>query len=194
MVVIGYRKSKREDLAVAIFLISGAELLKTKPVSCNYISVDTFPTDSTPNRIIYEEHNYTPFQFMLMDGDASWGNMFYYWGEGYHSTMEPGRNPTWGEETEQTAYFDHLKLDFVDQGIPLLFGEYGAHEKGNSSHVPLVFPTYNDAFDYWITFTTKLALERDIKPFYWDTDDIISRKGSTILDQRSLDVIVAGTE
>jgi hypothetical protein len=38
-------------------------------------------------------HYYSSSQFcLLMDGDADWGKMFYYWG--HHSTIEPERNTT----------------------------------------------------------------------------------------------------
>jgi len=46
-------------------------------------------------------------------------------GEENHSTIEPERNATFGEEDEHIKYFDKLKASFVDKGIPVIMGEYG---------------------------------------------------------------------
>jgi len=157
-------------------------------------SVNTFPTDPTPNRMMYEAHNYTPFQFTALDGDASWGKMFYYWGAGHHSTIEPDRNPNWGEEDEQIKGFKLLKEQFVDKGIPVLMGEYGAYRRGGSGHVPKDLATHNDAIDYWITYVTKQALAHGVKPFFWDTGGALDRHNNTVKDQRTIDAIIAATK
>jgi hypothetical protein len=61
--------------------------------------MNTLPTDPVTNRLMVEAHNYTPSQFCFLSEDASWGKMFYYWGSGHHSTIEPDRNAAYGEET-----------------------------------------------------------------------------------------------
>jgi aryl-phospho-beta-D-glucosidase BglC (GH1 family) len=159
------------------------------------ISVNAFPTDPTPNRIMFEEHNYTPFQFCALDGDASWGKMFYYWGAGHHSTIEPDRNPNWDcEENAQTLYFQGIKANFIDKGIPVLMGEYGAYRRDGSANIPKDLPTHEASVDYWITFTTKTAITNGLKPFFWDTGGILDRSNNTVKDQRSLDAIIAGSK
>ncbi len=42
--------------------------------------LNSLPTDTVSNRLMVEYHNYTPFQFTQLQGDASWGAMQYYWG------------------------------------------------------------------------------------------------------------------
>ncbi|HJT72802.1 MAG TPA: cellulase family glycosylhydrolase, partial [Chitinophaga sp.] len=43
--------------------------------------MNTLPTDPVKDRMMVEVHYYSPSQFcLLMDGDADWGKMFYYWG------------------------------------------------------------------------------------------------------------------
>lgn len=158
------------------------------------INVNAFPTDPTPNRMMYEDHNYSPFQFCSLNGDASWGKMFYYWGAGHHSTIEPERNATWGEESDQITYFDYIKSKFIDKGIPVLMGEYGAYRRGGTANVPKDLATHNGAIDYWITYVTKQAIAHGLKPFFWDTGAILSRSNNTVLDQRSLDAIIAGSK
>lgn len=162
--------------------------------SSEFLDVEDFPTDPTPDRMMYEEHNYTPSQFTFLSEDVSWGNMVYYWGEGHHSTIEPDRNPTWGEEDFHIEYFDRIKAQFIDKGIPVLMGEYGAYRRNNSQHVPKDLETHNDAVDYWITFVTGQAVARGIVPFWWDTGGALDRANYTVKDQRTIDAIIAGGE
>ena len=74
--------------------------------------------------------------------------MFYYWGAGDHSAIEPDRNATWGEESDQLQYFDYIKSKFIDHGIPVLMGEYGAYRRVGTANVPLDLPTHNTSVDY----------------------------------------------
>ena len=84
------------------------------------------PTDKVASRMMVEVHYYTPYQFCLMDKDASWGKMFYYWGANYHSTTDTERNATWGEEADLDKFFLSMKTQFVDKGIPVVLGEFAA--------------------------------------------------------------------
>jgi endoglucanase len=152
--------------------------------------MNSFPADPTPNRMMYEEHTYTPFQFTALDADANWGKMFYYWGTGHHSAIEPDRNATWGEEATQIEYFQKIKGKFIDKSIPVLLGEYGAYRRIS----PKDSATHNDAIDYWITFVTKQAITNGVKPFYWDTGGALDRRNNTVLDKRTIDAIIAGTK
>jgi endoglucanase len=162
--------------------------------SSEYISVSAFPTDPTPNRMMYEEHNYTPFMFCGLGEDASWGTMRYYWGENHQSVIEPERNFTrnpedaWGNEDAHIAYFKRLKEEFIDKGFPILMGEYGAFRRTT----PKDLDTHNDAIDYWITFVTSEAKKQGIVPFWWDTGGVLDRASLTVKDQRTLDAIIAG--
>lgn len=154
--------------------------------------MNTLPTDTVPNKFMIEIHNYTPFQFTALGEDASWGNMFYYWGTGYHSTIEPDRNATWGDESYIEAEFQKMKTKFVDNGIPVIMGEYGAYRRGNSSNVPLDLEKHNDAIDYWLTFNTQKAIENGIIPFFWETGGVLDRSSDTVKDQRTIDALIAG--
>jgi len=156
-----------------------------------YLNVSNFPTDPTPNRMMLESHNYTPSQFTFLGNDASWGKMVYYWGAGNHSTIEPDRNPTWGEEDEQLKGFEMLKKDFVDKGIPVLMGEYGAYRRGT---IPKDLEKHNASVDYWITYVTHQALVHGVKPFFWDTGGALDRQNNTVKDQRTIDAIIAGSK
>jgi aryl-phospho-beta-D-glucosidase BglC (GH1 family) len=157
--------------------------------------MNTLPTDEAKDRLMVEVHYYSPSQFcLLFDGDASWGKMVYYWGEGHHSTIEPDRNATWGEEADVKKYFGMMKTKFVDKGIPVIMGEYGAYRRGNSKFVPKDIETHNDAVDYWITYVTQQAIANGMKPFWWDTGGALDRSKNTVHDQRTIDALNAATK
>jgi endoglucanase len=156
--------------------------------SSELVSPEMFPSDPTPNRIIYEDHNYTPSLFTIMDADQTWGNLIYYWGAGNHSTIEPARNATWGEEPEIDQYFNRIKTKFVDKGIPVVLGEFGAYRRTT----PLDMVKHQASVDYWLTYVTRKALQSGVKPFFWDTGGALNRSNNTVLDQRTIDAIIAG--
>jgi aryl-phospho-beta-D-glucosidase BglC (GH1 family) len=150
------------------------------------------PTDPAANRLMVEVHNYTPVQFCFLNEDVSWGKMVYYWGKGNHSTIEPDRNPTYGEEDAIISDYNKVKQKFVDKGIPVIMGEYGAYRRDGSAHIPLELELHEKSVDYWTTFTTKEALARGIKPFWWDTGGALDRSNNTVKDQRTIDALIAG--
>lgn len=154
----------------------------------------TLPNDPTANRLMVEAHNYTPSQFCFLNEDVSWGKMVYYWGAGHHSTIEPDRNPTYGEENDIISDYNKIKAAFIDKGIPVIMGEYGAYRRDGSAHIPQELELHESSVDYWITFNTKEALARGIKPFWWDTGGALDRRNNTVKDQRTIDALIAGTK
>jgi hypothetical protein len=163
-------------------------------MSLTYDLMNTLPNDPVANRLVIEVHNYTPSQFCFLSEDVSWGKMVYYWGAGHHSTLEPDRNPTYGEEDAIISDYNKVKEKFVDKGIPVIMGEYGAYRRNGSAHIPLELELHESSVDYWITFTTKEALARGIKPFWWDTGGALDRSNNTVKDLRTIDALIAGTK
>ncbi|QEC74818.1 glycoside hydrolase family 5 protein [Mucilaginibacter ginsenosidivorax] len=157
-----------------------------------YDLMNTLPRDQATARIMVEVHYYSPFQFCLLDGDADWGKMFYYWGAGHHSTKEPNRNAILGEEGDVIASFNKMKTKFADKGIPVLLGEYGAYRRNNGKHVPLDLATHNDAVDYWLTYITKQAKANGMLPFFWDTGGALDKQNYSVKDQRTIVALNAG--
>jgi endoglucanase len=154
--------------------------------------MSTLPKDPVPSRLMVEVHNYQPPQFCFLNEDVSWGKMAYYWGKDYQSAIEPDRNFTadWGNENAQLKDFDLMKTRFVDKGIPVILGEYGAYRR----NTPKDLATHNAAVDYWITFVTKQAKTRGIIPFWWDTGGALDRRNYTVKDQRTIDALLAGAK
>ncbi|SDP54384.1 Cellulase (glycosyl hydrolase family 5) [Mucilaginibacter sp. OK268] len=153
----------------------------------------TMPHDPVPNKLMLEVHDYTPFQFTLMDADASWGKMVYYWGAGNHSTIEPDRNAT-GEEEDVIAARDQLmKQDFVDKGIPVVLGEYStARRTDPNKPMPKDTLMHNRSVDYWTKYVTKTAKTNGMLPFFWEVGQMLDRANNVVKDQRMFNALVAG--
>jgi len=154
----------------------------------------TLPHDPVPNKLMVEVHDYTPATFTLLtDGDASWDKMVYYWGAGNHSTIEPERNATYGEEDAITAEFQGVKHNFVDKGIPVVLGEYASWRRIDPNK-PLPKDTlmHNRSVDHWATFVTKTAKANGLLPFWWEIGATLDRANNVIKDQRMYDAIKAG--
>ncbi len=154
--------------------------------------MNTMPTDTIANRLIVEVHYYTPYQFCLMTSDADWGKMFYYWGNGYHSTTETDRNATWGEESDVEKYLGYMKTKFVDKGIPVIIGEFLAIKRTNPADMTL----HLNSRDYFHRYVVNSARSKGMIIYYWDTagtdNGLFDRNSGAITDQRTLNALMAG--
>ncbi len=103
------------------------------------------PKDPTPNRIILSVHYYDPYLYALQAKVHTWGS------------ASPGRDD-WGQEDFVVKQFDKLKATYIDKGIPVLIGEYGATNQAG----------YEDYRRYYMEYVTQAAAERGILPIYWD--------------------------
>lgn len=156
----------------------------------------TLPTDKVANRMMAEVHYYTPYQFCLMDKDANWGKMFYYWGANYHSTTDVTRNPTWGEEADLDKFFVSMKTQFVDKGIPVILGEFGAIRRDLTGDA---LTLHLNSRAYFLKYVVKQAKANGLIPFYWDagnlgvnTMSLFDRNNNTIYDSQALNALLDG--
>ena len=154
--------------------------------------MNQLPVDPVANRMIVEIHYYTPWNFCGMTKDESWGNMFYYWGQGYHSTTDPAHNPTWGEESDVDKYMGMMKTKFVDKGIPVVMGEYGPMRRTDLTGDALTLHLAGRA--YYLKYVTHAAKANGILPFLWDTGGLLNRQNNTVSDQQSLDALIQGAQ
>ena len=157
----------------------------------------TLPTDKVADRMMMEIHYYTPYQFTLMDKDADWGKMFYYWGASNRSTTDTERNPTWGEEGDLDKLFKTMKTQFVDKGIPVILGEFGAIRRSNLTGNNLALHLASRA--YYFQYVVKQAKANGIVPFYWDEGNIgsngfgiFNRNNTTVADHQALKGLLDG--
>jgi len=148
------------------------------------------PTDKVPNKMMAEVHYYTPWNFCGMTKDETWGNMAYYWGANYHSTTDATRNSAWGEEATVDTYFGLMKQQFVDKGIPVIIGEFGAIRRDELTGDALKLHLASRA--YYFKYVTKQAIAHGLMPFFWDTGGLFDRSKYTVLDQQTLDALKQG--
>ncbi len=103
------------------------------------------PKDPTRDRLILSVHYYDPYLFALQAKTHTWGR------------ASPDRDD-WGQEDHVVQQFNQLKKAFIDKGLPILIGEYGAtHQEG-----------FEDYRRYYMEYVTKAAVERGMLPIYWD--------------------------
>jgi endoglucanase len=155
----------------------------------------SLPTDSAANRMMAEVHFY-PYQFTLMTEDADWGKMFYYWGAGNHSTTDPTRNATWGEEADVDKFFLMMKTQFTDKGIPVILGEFGAIKRNLTGDALTLHLKSRAAF---LKYVVKQSRVNGMVPFYWDagnlgtnTMSLFDRSTNTIYDSQALTALQDG--
>jgi endoglucanase len=134
------------------------------------------PTDSVKNRLILSVHFYDPYLFTMMAKTHTWGS------------ASPGRDD-WGQEDFVVKQFDKIKAHYIDQGIPVVIGEYGAvYQEG-----------FNDYQRYYLEYVTKAAIDRGLVPIYWDNGGrnsgadsfaIIDRQGNKVYRQNVVDALL----
>jgi aryl-phospho-beta-D-glucosidase BglC (GH1 family) len=159
--------------------------------------MNQMPVDNVPDRLMAEIHYYTPWNLCGLTEDASWGNMFFYWGNGYHSETDLAHNATWGEEETVNTNFGLMKQQFVDKGIPVILGEFGAMRRTNLSGTALTLHLASRA--YYHKYVTQKAIANGILPFYWDNgglgnfaNGIFDRNNLTVFDQQTLNALMEG--
>jgi len=161
----GGRNAKRH-LIVQAYNTSYEEAL-----TCNR----KMPTDTAvPARLMMEVHYYDPFNFTINHDSKIWQ-----WGK--IATDRAATDP-WADEPYVDATFGKLKAAFVDQGVPVILGEYGAGMKRN-------YPGMDRYRKYWNEYITGSAHRHGLVPVYWDTGGLIDRQTGARKDD-AIDLIV----
>jgi aryl-phospho-beta-D-glucosidase BglC (GH1 family) len=134
------------------------------------------PPDSASKRLSLSVHYYDPYLFALQAKTHTWGS------------ASPGRDD-WGQEDFVVKQFDKLKSTFIDQGVPVLLGEYGATNQA----------AFEDYRRYYLEYVTKAAVDRKILPVYWDNGGqgdggekfaLMDRASNTVLYPGLLDAML----
>ena len=151
----------------------------------------TLPADKVASRMMVEVHYYTPWNFCGMEKDETWWKMFYYWGANYHSTTDTAHNATYGEEADLDKLFKSMKTQFVDKGIPVVLGEFGAVRRSNLTGGDLTL--HLDSRAFFLKYVVKQAKANGLLPFYWDAGGmgnngsaIFNRNNNTVFDPQAL--------
>lgn len=147
----------------------------------------TLPTDIVADRMMVEVHYYEPYQFCLMEEDAGWGKIFWYWGKDNHGSNSE-RNATWGEEDWVASQFAKLTTKYTSKGIPCIIGEYSAMFRNVLSEQD----KHDASVVYYGEVVTREAKNAGCVPFYWETNEVINRTDGTVKKQAVIDGIMKG--
>lgn len=111
----------------------------------------TMPTDQVEGHLIYEMHFYDP-QSMTHNGTTTkWG-----YRAGYVDTNDGM------QEDYVDDFFASIKSHFVDNGYPVVIGEYGT-ECWSTSEEDVM-----ESQAYYLEYVTRAAIQNGMAPFYWD--------------------------
>lgn len=144
------------------------------------------PNDAVPNKLMLEFHWYSPPNFCILSADASWGPEWRYWGANFHSTTDASRNSTANtEEGYVQANMQWAKKAYVDKGIPVLIGEFGAAYHANNCPTPADSLLSLVSTAHFYAEVVRDARANGLSPFIWG--GVINRQTESINDRRSLD-------
>ncbi len=117
------------------------------------ISFFELPGDPADDRLMVEVHYYDPYEFALKEegGATQWGKI----------ADTPSKTATWGNEAHADSQFKKMKAKFVDQGIPVLVGEYGAISRTGD-------PGHEIYRKYYLEYVSAAMKAQGLVPFYWD--------------------------
>ncbi len=130
-----------------LLIIAGYTTDITKTASPDF----HMPHDSTPDKLFISLHFYSPWQFVGMSEDASWGKMMRTWG-------------TPDDLKQLNQLFDTLNDFSTRNNTPAFIGEFAVtSKKEEASRIR------------WLSAVANAALSRKMVPVLWDTGTEVSR-------------------
>jgi len=117
------------------------------------INFARMPEDTIEERLMMEVHYYDPYNFALNENSniSQWGK----------DATNPTLTETWANESYVDRQFNKMKTQFIDKGVGVILGEYGAISRLNVEG--------HDRFrEYYVQYITQSAHNHGLVPFYWD--------------------------
>lgn len=155
----------------------------------SYFSPDALPgmpVDKVPNKIMLEFHYYTPPNFCILRNDATWGKVWNYWGANFKSLTDPTHNSeAYAEEDYMQKNMQFAKKNFVDKGIPILIGEFGAEYHADQCPTPADSILSLRSVEHFFAEMVRGARANGLSPFLWA--GVINRQTETINNRPQLD-------
>jgi endoglucanase len=111
------------------------------------------PTDTVKDKLMMEVHFYDPYNFTLNTSSniSQWGK----------NAIDSSKTETWANEAYVDAQFQKMKTSFVDKGVGVILGEFGASIRTNVQG--------NEAYRvYWDEYISLSAITHQLVPVYWD--------------------------
>ena len=150
--------------------------------TCEVMPVSRLPKDVIENRLMVEVHYYDPYTYTLMNDVADWGAQVYpqyYWGTadlatgddiihncGYNAWAGAMGDPCTGDRMDDQ--FGKMKTNFVDKGVPVIIGEFGANNRvGVISGED--FERHTRGRHAYYDYLMKSAKRNKVVPIAWDT-------------------------
>ncbi len=192
-------KRYEQDFIAAVRATGGNNADRILVIQCPGTDIEktvsykfSLPTDTSADRLMAEVHFYSPYNFCLMEEDASWGKTFWFWGKGNHVSGS-AHNPTWGEEAWVDARFAEMKQMFSDKGIPVVLGEYACMERSELEGTK-DWEMHQKSRVYWTEYVTRHSLLSGMIPFYWDIPHkgIFDRNDGSVIRPEMVQAIMSG--
>lgn len=151
------------------------------------VKLMTMPADPATKRLMAEVHFYDPYEFALDDKSDK-----YLWGKDFIGSPNIAN---WGQEAWVDQQFANMKTKFVNAGIPVILGEYGAILRTTAPNLA----NHNKARNYYLTYVTKAAKSNGLIPFYWDNGGtgnnsfgLFDRATRQVVHQDAINAIMEG--
>lgn len=127
------------------------------------------PKDSATEKLMVSVHYYDPYDFALNESK----DVIFRWG----SSIK-GQRASWGNEDYVVEQFTKLKTTFIDKGIPVVIGEYGAIDKSSKDERNTIYR------GYYCEYLNKTAAEMGITTVYWD-NGYAGNHGFALFDRKT---------
>lgn len=148
------------------------------------------PVDVVDDRLMVEAHFYDPYQFNMMETDADWGKVFWYWGAENH-VEGSDRNSSHSEEFYVREQMQKIKTAFVDKGVPAIIGEYCVCVD-RSNVVGIDKAKHQASHRLWNRVVTREAKNAGCVPFFWETGGDINRRDGTLTRTYQIEGVMEG--
>ena len=142
------------------------------------IQFSTIPRDPVPGRLLMEVHYYDPYNFTINDKSAVWQ-----WGR--RATDRAASDP-WADEPWVDKQFGSMKTHYVDHGVGVIVGEYGAYAKPG-------FPGSAPYIRDWARYVSDAIRRNGLVPMWWDTGALIDRRTGAQKDPELIQAIVGAS-
>ena len=152
------------------------------------------PNDSVNDKLMVEVHYYDPWEFTGLEADATWGTVKTLWGVDY---AVYGTISNWGQEDYMRSQFQKMKTKFVDEGYPVILGEYGAIRRSALTGSALEHHLASRA--YYVQYAAQNAKINGLVPVIWDNGytgnlgfGLFNRSDGSVFDRQALEAYIEG--
>ena len=127
------------------------------------------PADTVKNRLLMEVHYYDPYNFTLnaKSNLTEWGK----------KANDASKTEAWANEAFVDKQFDKMKTHFVDKGVGVILGEFGAIQRPDVKGSEV-------ARTYWNEYVAASAVKHQMVPVYWD-NGVVGLGGMGVFDRTS---------